>query len=467
MKTLPAVKATAEQLPLISQNRYGVEVICGAAGSGKTSTALLRLRSLCLWAKAGKKRRQDDAPVKVLVLTFNRTLAGYIRALAEQQIDAAGIELEIKTFARWAMDHLGSPTVLHQKAESKLHSLCAGMAPLATGYAFKEAEYVMGRFTPDALEKYLAAERTGRGSTPRVDAKLRRRLLDLVIYPYRDWLEKQQVLDWNELALMMCNSNNPIGYDIVIVDESQDFSAHQLRAIKHHIANNHAVTFVIDTMQRIYARGFTWIECGFEVRPERVHALKANHRNTKQIAAFAAGILRGFSAEADGALPDLKAAVRDGDKPRVLLGRYSEQVAWAMEYLHGKVDLSSESVAFLKPKGGNYFNELRKALRGNDFPFVDITREAEWPEGPTNIALCTFHSAKGLEFDHVIILGFNQMNTPHDDDENADDEARVLRRLLAVAVARAKKSVVLGYKPGEGSKLVHHFDPTTFDSETL
>src|SRR3569832_878960 len=51
MKTLPLVRPTAEQLPLIGQNRLGVEVIRGAAGSGKTSTAILRLRSrylLCL-----------------------------------------------------------------------------------------------------------------------------------------------------------------------------------------------------------------------------------------------------------------------------------------------------------------------------------------------------------------------------------------------------------------------------------
>ncbi len=103
LKTLPRVTATAEQLPLISQNRFGVEVICGAAGSGKTSTALLRLRSLCLMFAARHARLAIQTPVRVLVLTFNRTLAGYVRSLAENQIAPnANIDLRIDTFGRWA-----------------------------------------------------------------------------------------------------------------------------------------------------------------------------------------------------------------------------------------------------------------------------------------------------------------------------------------------------------------------------
>lgn len=46
MKNLPVIQATPEQLALVSRTKLGVEVICGAAGSGKTTTALLRLRSL-------------------------------------------------------------------------------------------------------------------------------------------------------------------------------------------------------------------------------------------------------------------------------------------------------------------------------------------------------------------------------------------------------------------------------------
>ncbi len=82
------------------------------------------------------------------------------------------------------------------------------------------------------------------------------------------------------------------------------------------------------------------------------------------------------------------------------------------------------------------------------------------------MALSTFHSAKGLEFDYVFILGFNDENMPHADAE-MDDEVFVLRKLLAVAVARARKAVILGYKPGEESRLVQYFAPGTFVQEEV
>ncbi|MCC5073946.1 3'-5' exonuclease [Xanthomonas campestris] len=95
-----------------------------------------------------------------------------------------------------------------------------------------------------------------------------------------------------------------------------------------------------------------------------------------------------------------------------------------------------------------------------------MTRESEWPEGPENVALCTFHSAKGLEFDYVFILGLSSEATPHGDEDH-DDQLWVLRRLLAVAVARARKQVFIGYKIGEQSELVKFFTPHTFQEVDL
>ncbi len=463
LKTLPRVTATAEQLPLISQNRFGVEVICGAAGSGKTSTALLRLRSLCLMFAARHARLAIQAPVRVLVLTFNRTLAGYIRNLAENQITPnANVDLRIDTFGRWAMSALGFPDVQNDRARSRLKALATTLAELTPAYIVKEAEYLLGRFEPEKLESYMATERTGRGATPRVDRRLRRRILDEVIYPYLAWLRAEGTEDWNTIAVRMGREIEPVGYDVVIVDESQDFSANQLRAIRRHLAPDHAITFVIDTIQRIYARGFTWAEAGFDVRPERVHTLRANHRNTVEIAAFAASILSGLGAEPDGVLPNLAAATSSGPKPKVLRGLYGKQAAWAIAYIIRHVDFQTDSVAFLQPQAGVWFSTIKGQLDAHRIAWVDITREQDWPEGDENVALSTFHSAKGLEFDYVFILGLNDENTPYPD-EQLDDEVFVLRRLLAVAVARARKEVIVGYKPGEQSRLIQYFGPGTFE----
>lgn len=461
MKTLPVIEVTPEQLPLISSNSLGVEIICGAAGSGKTSTALLRLRSLCCMFAERYKRKSINKPVKVLVLTFNRTLTGYIKSLASNQIDQdLDVSLEIDTFGGWALNNL-PPIKLEEKSRF-LNELACNITELSHDYVLNEVSYVLSRFLPLDLESYITTERTGRGVLPRVDKHLRRKLLDSVINPYLNYLDQFDKKDWNGVAVSMLQDIPSLEYDIVIVDESQDFSANQLRAIKHHLAVDHTVTFVIDTVQRIYARGFTWAEVGFEIRRENSHRLRENHRNTVDIAKFAAGILNNMPIDTDGALPDLHAAVRQGVKPRVIRGLYSQQINWAIKYIRENVNLKEESVAFLQPLGGYWFNFLITMLEKNNLDYVQLTREKDWPTNDTNIALSTFHSAKGLEFDYVFILGFNNQNTPFDA-EDKDDRIQVLRRLLAVAVARARNDVIIGYKVGEESRLTRFFDNNTYD----
>jgi DNA helicase IV len=463
MKKLPIVRPSAEQLRLISESGLGVEVIRGAAGSGKTSTAILRLQSLAYLFEERRQRQGRTDPVRILVLTFNRTLAGYVRALVSEQTSGFRNTLvEIDTFGRWAMKNLGYPDIIPDEArEAQISKLASGFSQPSAAYLIKEVDYLQGRFKPSEIESYITTARAGRGVEPRVDATLRRRILDEIVSPYRRWLGARGQLDWNDVAVGMASHEPALAYDIVIIDESQDFSANQLRAVRAHVAEEHAVTFVIDTVQRIYARGFTWAECGFDMRQARYHTLQENHRNTAEIAAFAAGILDNMPVEADGALPNLAAATVHGSMPAVLSGFYGKQVDWAIQFIRSHVNLELETVAFLSPRSGGFFSHLRVKLRTARLPFVEITRESEWPEGPTNIALSTFHSAKGLEFDHVFILGLSDINTSHGA-AAVDDELTVLRRLLAVAVARARKTVVVGYKPGEESSLISYLKPATF-----
>ncbi|MCQ7646169.1 hypothetical protein NP183_22845, partial [Salmonella enterica] len=54
----------------------------------------------------------------------------------------------------------------------------------------------------------------------------------------------------------------------------------------------------------------------------------------------------------------------------------------------------------------------------------------------------------------------------HQQDEN-DDKLQQLRRLLAMAISRARNSVVIGYKESEKSDLVKYFTPGTFDEIDL
>jgi superfamily I DNA/RNA helicase len=285
-----------------------------------------------------------------------------------------------------------------------------------------------------------------------------------VIVPYLDWKQKRGELDWNDLATQLINSKIPTPYDVIVADEAQDFSANQVRAITNQLAADYCLTFVLDSAQRIYARGFTWQEVGITMRPEQIHHLKENFRNTIEIAQLAASLIADLPIDDDGTIPDFTSCARHGPIPLVLRGKFNSQLDAAIDYIKKEVKLADESVVFLHPLG--WFGQIKRALNRSGLPFVEITRRSEWPQGSENIALSTFHSAKGLEFDHVMILGLNAEVTAHGEDDD-DDRLMMLRKLIAMGIGRARLSVVIGYKPEEASKLITYLDPSTYKAIDL
>lgn len=465
MRLLPSVTPTPEQLPMLTDAAPGFRIIRGAAGSGKTTTALLRLRSLVAVRLDRRRRHGFVQPVRVLVLTFNRTLEGYIAELARRSVpDDEALELEICTFARWARSLVGEVGILgRDQVAALLRPHLAAVTPAERRDFFvDEVGYVLGRFTPEGRSDYLDVVREGRGKAPRVGRQLRRRLIRDVIPAYEAAKAERGRIDWNDLAMLAADAEPDRLYDVVIVDEAQDFSANQVRAVLRHLDDQHTTTFVLDAVQRIYPQFFRWSEVGVLARPENIHTLKENYRNTVAVAAFALPLVEGVGLEDDGTLPDFSACRRPGEKPLVVAGRYSDQLRVMLDRLELTANLDSESVAVLQPRGGRWFDEARRVLRRRGIGFCELTRENEWPSGPESVALCTIHSAKGLEFDHVLLPGLNRQVTPHGPEEG-DAELERLQRMLAMAVGRSRDSVMLGYKPGEESSLIRLLNRSTYE----
>jgi superfamily I DNA/RNA helicase len=461
LRVLTDVKPTPEQLKVLGDYQPGFTLIRGAAGSGKTTTAVLRLRFVSgVWASQ-RARKRDSDPVRALVLTYNRTLKGYVEALVEQQIGTE-VELTISTFAKWAQQCLGVSNMLESRQrESKIWQLGSQLG-FHKEFLLEEVEYVLERFPPDQLADYAdpetqTFERKGRGASPRVDRAQRERLLEDVVRPYLMWKAEKEEYDWADLAIEMARNEPDRRYDIVLVDEAQDFSANQVRAIANHLTDTHSTTFVMDAVQRIYPRGFTWREAGVELAAS--FRLSTNHRNTRQIAALARPLVANLPLEDDGTLPDFESSEEEGSMPYLVEGKFSKQMDWVLEYI-GELP-KEDSIALLNPKGGGWLSYARNRLRDSDIPFAEITRRSDWPRGPEQVALSTLHSAKGLEFDHVVLIGLNAELMPHGAEET-DTQLANHRRLVAMAIGRARKTVTLTYKPQDASKVLNYLDSDTF-----
>lgn len=466
MRILLPVLPTPEQLAILGDQKPGVCLIRGAAGSGKTTTALYRLRQLCTSWVSRRSRLGLEKPVRVLVLTYNRTLEGYITELATQQVAGnVGLELQVMTFGKWAVDMLGGAKILDRDGAVRILSPLLSRFPAEPDFLMDELDYLLGRFEPGDLDAYVTAKREGRGTTPRVDQALRRRLLDEAVAPYAAAKRAKGIMDWNDIAVAAGAVDDVPPWDVIIIDEAQDFSANQVRAVLRHLNDPYSLTFVMDAAQRIYPRYFTWKEAG--VPPfTKVYSLKKNHRNTKQIAAFARPLVEGLPIDDDGALPDFDACETAGPLPVVVSGKYSSQIDFILARLLHSVDLTQESVVFLQPRGGRWFDYLRSRLRAAGVPWCELTRASTWPTGPEQVALCTIHSAKGLEFDHVVMPGLNSEVTPHGTDDG-DAQLDRLRRLIAMGVGRARKSVIIGYKPDDPSTVLGLLKPDTYELVTL
>ncbi len=462
MRALQTVDLTPEQLPLLADVGQGIRVIRGAAGSGKTTVALLRLRQLCQSRITRRMRLASAEPVRVLVLTFNRTLRGYIQELANDVDAIDEVAVTVDTFGHWAHNLVGEPRVIPDEGRKYIASLLTdlGVTSANLDYFVDEIKYIQGRFPPNERNRYLETTRIGRGRTPQVSQPLRERLLEEVVSRYEEYKRKQALLDWNDVALAAAETADGV-YDVVIVDETQDLSSNQMRAILAHLDPNHVTTFVIDAAQRIYPQGFQWSELGVSVRPEMVYTLHTNYRNTKQIARLAASLLVGLPADADGVAPDETSCERTGPLPKVIVGKYGAQLSHMLEQIDDAI-VAGETVAILHAKGGGWFSSTEAALRARGIEYCSISRAYEWPAGPELVALSTIHSAKGLEFDHVFMPGLSDEVTPHGEGEG-DGTLDALRRLVAMGVGRARKTVTMGYKKGEMSSVFEWIDPSTYE----
>lgn len=489
MRVLTDFAPTPEQLKVLETDTYRTCIIRGSAGSGKTSSAALRCRKVLAGIAADRILERDPTPIRLAVLTFNRTLKGYIENFIDRQIKAIGhaVEAEVDTFAGWAFRLVGRGDVIGDSDREaqlrKLWDAARQRSTLSSEFVLDEVDYVLGRFGRAGLEAYVERERTGRG-TPTLQGPRKQSIVDDVIRPYLGILDSRSRIDWNDCAEQVVERGAVPIYDAIIADEVQDFTVRQIRAILCRLKPRSSLTLVIDTAQSIYPKHIEWAETGIDLlRDTDRHTLRNNYRNSPQIAQFVQPLLANIRLTEDGTIPDYRncRSREVGRTPVLFDGSFDQQVAYSIAVIAQEVKLyTDEELKLLEAqpldaakrphtvgiltKWGDTRGAIARGLRSAGMRYCELTRQKEWPQGPEQIGISTLHSAKGLEFDHVFILGFDSEFFGHEAEAESYSYNH-LRRLLAMAITRAKKTVVIGYRQAYRSDLLDLFDPNTYVNE--
>jgi hypothetical protein len=246
-------------------------------------------------------------------------------------------------------------------------------------------------------------------------------------------------------------------FDHVLVDEAQDFPTPALRfAVRLLTPESDSLLVMADSAQNIYRTKFTWKAAGINA-VGRTRKLDTSYRNTREILEYAHEFVVGGGdlrvdniddPEDETAVILPRFSVRSGPLPLfLLLPTPWAEVATIAEHCQKHLDEGVEpgEIAVLYgtqvTSGFNWPRAIRSVFAERNIPLFwlnDPDHRANRDhvgEDHSRVVLSTIHSAKGLEFRHVVLCGYL--------DDRPPEDAVVNRRLVYVGMTRATHELVL------------------------
>lgn len=419
------------------------QVVLGTAGSGKTTMAVHRAIYLAnsMLGHGGR----------TLLVTYNTALTGYLKHLAGSSGD-----LDIRTYHHVARGYLNSRRLMRYGAivddRPRRILLAEALEDVKTAPKPSELFSKPLDFFKDELDwisghghreraAYMAAERRGR-----IDP-LRPRHRELV-WSFREaYLRRRTaaglLYDWWDLPSAMLDAlatdTSPRMYRHVVIDEAQDLPPEAIRSLKNLVQPGGTVTLFADYAQQLYGQRSSYAACGLKI--SKVEEFKENYRNSAGIAklAIATAALPHFRDRADLVVPTAPAA--EGVPPTLYRASSAADELAAVRTQAAQF-ASTGTVAILTRSRA----AARAAARG--LPYTELHENHEWT-AESGLYVGTYYSAKGLEFDAVILPHLDSASFPDADQIAAfgEPEARERdARLIYVGVTRARSELLVTYQ---------------------
>ena len=444
---MPLPPPQGRQREVVYLPAAGNSVVLGTAGSGKTLMAI--------WRAAHLGDPQAPESGATLLVTFNTTLVTYLKHLRPPGM----ANITVETYHKFGRGYLASQgvnmdnAIINGNTRRRLIGEAVNDLVVADGrqrvferplrFLESEIEWIEANGLA-TVDEYVAAERTGR-SAHRLLRRDREPLFLLLEQYRRRRSDSGKLFDWDDLAsavrVSLAADGNDRRYRHIVIDEGQDFSPEMLRSLSAAVPANGSVTWFGDYAQQIYGQRMSWRQAGIE--DPGIWRFQENYRNSRQIARLALRIagMPYFSEVTD--LVEPSAPVAEGPSP-VIRQFPSEDDELAFVARLAEREARTKAVAVLLRD-----RELeRRFARLLTISATRLHRNMRvWSSGP-GLHHGTYHSAKGLEFDMVILPFLSRDRLPMADDVAAFGRGGAMAfdgKLLYVGVTRARSELVLTY----------------------
>jgi len=435
------------QKELVEQHYSGPFRVSGSAGTGKTIVALHRAVFLA---------RKNTAS-RILLTTFSNTLANALQSklkrfisheprLAErlevESMNGLGLRLYERYFAKPIIANQAQIQEIIGKAAKQFAELT-----FTPRFIFNEWEQVVDAWQLMTWESYRDVIRLGRKTRL---PENRRAQLWAIFEQVRAELKAQGLMTmsslFHALAHKLSENKNP-PYDFAIVDEAQDISVPQLRFLAALAGSRpNSLFFCGDQGQRIFQQPFSWKALGVNLQG-RARNLQINYRTSHQIRRQADRLLSKQISDVDGNVEERNRTISvfNGPQPTVkICASQAEELATVKSWLTERRQeglIADEIGVFVRSTA-----ELKRAsaaVESAGFKLRVLSETMETASG--QVAICTMHLAKGLEFRAVVVMACDDEVIPLQeriesvtDDSDLEEVYNTERHLLYVACTRAR-----------------------------
>jgi hypothetical protein len=372
-----------------------LRLLRGVAGSGK-SLVLTRRAQYILEQKPN---------YKILVVTFNEDLANDLRNRINTD-EISTIHFHKLCWDIFSMGQQYNVSAVDNWLRNEKQATWIAQNGFTIEFMADEFKYRknLGVFES---EPYLELERKGREAAL---GKPKRQLINTLFEKYlQHQFQQRGVIDFEDFAYRAIDALRRPGhpyyrkFDVVMIDEAQDFAPSWIRVMKLLVKRSGLIFIAEDPNQSIFNQ-FSWEEKKLSV-VGRSRQLRVPFRCTEQITAAAFSLIAAdpiLSRNSDETIkPDLNTyRLREGESPKLIC--FSSQ-AEEIQFLQVQVarllsqGVSPKSIAVIFPEA--------KLLE----------RKFEWAK-PLQIYAKSFRNVKGLEFEHVFVVCLDMLDVPMDDE---------------------------------------------------